>query len=131
MGIPRVLEALQANDWAQVPEEEEEEEEDEFGEFSGGGTVGGEEKEEEEGAGVELDPASLDFGFDPADMVGLRRAIWGAGGEAGEEMGDEDVEKLEQMVRKLQAVRDTSAGLPEEQRKRMAARAVGEVMKEL
>jgi hypothetical protein len=35
------------------------------------------------------------------------------------------------MMMKLQAVKDASAGLPEEQRKRMAARAVGEVMKEL
>lgn len=48
-----------------------------------------------------------------------------------EELGDEDVQKLERMMLKLQAVRDATAGLPEEQRKRMAKRAVGEVMKEM
>ena len=92
--------------------------------------------------------------------MGLRKAIWSAGREdeeafmdapgvrgegtkGGEDrkpqaekeeegaLNDEDVVKLEQMMRKLQAVRDLSSGLPEEQRKRMAARAVGEVMKEL
>lgn len=48
-----------------------------------------------------------------------------------EELDDDDVKKVEQMMRKLQAVRDMSAGLPEEQRKRVAARAVGEVMRDL
>lgn len=49
----------------------------------------------------------------------------------GDELGDDDIKKVEQMMRKLQAVRDMSAGLPEEQRKRVAARAVGEVMRDL
>ncbi|KAK1445240.1 alpha and gamma adaptin binding protein p34 [Colletotrichum cuscutae] len=48
-----------------------------------------------------------------------------------EDLDAEDVEKIEQMMRKLQAVRDLSAGLPEDQRRRMAKKAVGEVMKEL
>lgn len=34
-------------------------------------------------------------------------------------------------MRKLQAVREAGDGMPEEQRRRMAARAVGEVMKDL
>lgn len=49
----------------------------------------------------------------------------------GEDVEEDEVKKLEQMMRKLQAVRDMSAGLPEEQRKRVAARAVGEVMRDL
>jgi alpha- and gamma-adaptin-binding protein p34 len=49
----------------------------------------------------------------------------------GDEPGEEEVQKLDVMMRKLLAVRDMSAGLPEEQRRRIAARAVGEVMKEL
>lgn len=67
----------------------------------------------------------------------MRKAIWSAGQEddeeikGKEELGDEDVKQIEGMMRKLQAVRDMSAGLPEEQRKKMAAKAVGEVMKEL
>ncbi|KAK1655186.1 alpha and gamma adaptin binding protein p34-domain-containing protein [Colletotrichum phormii] len=51
--------------------------------------------------------------------------------EEKEDLDAEDVEKIEQMMRKLQAVRDLSAGLPEDQRRRMAKKAVGEVMKEL
>jgi hypothetical protein len=110
---------------------------------------GDEEGDEEEGDGGgvkdadddEFDPKSLDFGFDREDFAGLRKAIWaGIAEDDGEgskdqaeekEVGDEDVQKLERMMMKLQAVKDASAGLPEEQRKRMAARAVGEVMKEL
>jgi hypothetical protein len=132
MGVARVREALEANDW------------------SGGGMGDGDGEEDEEGGdgdGVkdedddEFDPRSLDFGFDKEDFAGLRKAIWaGIAEDDGEgskeqveekEVGDEDVQKLERMMRKLQAVKDASAGLPEEQRKRMAARAVGEVMKEL
>ncbi|KAK3901206.1 hypothetical protein C8A05DRAFT_35122 [Staphylotrichum tortipilum] len=128
VGIARVLEALEANDWSGDGGEGEGWEE---GREEGG-------KEEED---AEFDPESMGFGFDREDFVGLRKAIWGGGGDgheggAGgegkeEEFGDEDVQKLEKMMLKLQAIRDASAGLPEEQRKRMAARAVGEVMKEL
>jgi hypothetical protein len=132
MGVARVREALEANDWS-------------GGEMEGGDEEGDE--EEGDGGGVkdadddEFDPRSLDFGFDREDFAGLRKAIWaGIAEDDGEgskdqaeekEVGDEDVQKLERMMMKLQAVKDASAGLPEEQRKRMAARAVGEVMKEL
>lgn len=98
----------------------------------------------------------MDFGFDREEFEGLKKAIWearmereghgdgeqpkgdkampsGKGGEDGEdgELDDGDVQQIEQMMRKLQAVRDMSAGLPEDQRKRVAARAVGEVMRDL
>ncbi|EEY20421.1 conserved hypothetical protein [Verticillium alfalfae VaMs.102] len=128
MGIHRVLEALEANDWDQgdIPSDLE----DELGGLEDGRD----------------DPESLDFGVDRADFEGLRQAIWGLDTEPraegdGEARGsgaqaeplDEaaEVEKLESMMRKLQAVRDMSAGLPEEQRKKMAAKAVNEVMKDL
>ncbi|KAL9950020.1 hypothetical protein D7B24_001152 [Verticillium nonalfalfae] len=128
MGIHRVLEALEANDWDQgdIPSDLE----DELGGLEDGRD----------------DPESLDFGVDRADFEGLRQAIWGLdtepraegdGGARGSgaqaEPLDEaaEVEKLESMMRKLQAVRDMSAGLPEEQRKKMAAKAVNEVMKDL
>ncbi|KAK8062975.1 hypothetical protein PG997_015072 [Apiospora hydei] len=51
--------------------------------------------------------------------------------EGDDKLDEAEVQKLEGMMRKLQAVRDMSAGLPEDQRKRMAAKAVGEVMKDL
>lgn len=51
-------------------------------------------------------------------------------GEEDESLDDEDIQKMERMMAKLQAVRDTNAGLPEDQRKRAAAKAVAEVMRE-
>lgn len=99
---------------------------------------------------------SLGFGFDRGDFTGLKRAILNAGKEDDEEesmtgnepsstgqpataemppseqpANDEEVQKIEGMMLKLLAVRDLSSGLPEDQRKRMAAKAVGEVMKDL
>lgn len=101
----------------------------------------------------ELDLEDMNFGFDREDFEGLKKAIWeakmereglgdgvqpveetaeGSGtAEADKEGDDDDIQKVEQMMRKLQAVRDLSAGLPEEQRKKMAAKAVGEVMRDL
>ncbi|KAK7741922.1 hypothetical protein SLS62_010857 [Diatrype stigma] len=200
-GIPRILEALESNDWSQAPSPADgiiDDLDSEFGDFEGGLTGGGGgsgkdlhssttkgRKHGVDGNGddddsADLDPESLDFGFDREDFAGLRRAIWTAGrdddededevgnnkglvsgepsgtmrrerltegGPAGggggdgagdgdgdgddTQLDDEEVRKLERMMVKLQAVRDMSAGLPDDQRKRMAARAVGEVMKEL
>ncbi|GKT40969.1 uncharacterized protein ColSpa_01150 [Colletotrichum spaethianum] len=174
MGIPRVLEALESNDW------------DAADDLDGGpsdldsdadSTAGLPRKRrplaDGDGDGDEedfdLDPESLDFGFDKSDFEGLKKAIWnleqeqqldadvadddkdgkkdaeretsgekkakeGAGKDGDgedEELDGDEVEKIERMMRKLQAVRDMSAGLPEDQRRRMAKKAVGEVMKEL
>lgn len=161
VGIPRLLEALEANDWA-----------------SGGG-LGPLDDDDDENAGLgsdgEFDFENMDFGIDREDFEGLRKAIWeakmeredvggghdqdqdqdgsahdrdqgsrsGSGAGAGsdgatkhtagdvEDGDDDDIRKVEQMMQKLQAVRDLSAGLPEAQRKRMAAKAVGEVMRDL
>ncbi len=205
-GIPRVLEALESNDWSQALGADfglDLDPGSEFGEFEGEPLATGDKDpssllstgaspgSDREGGGgdADLDPESLDFGFDREDFAGLKRAIWtagraddededgdgdgdgddddtadhpptadggepssrgGTGGEGGsgpdkdqdrnrdgdedqddEKLDDAEVQKLERMMIKLQAVRDMSAGLPEDQRRRMAARAVGEVMKEL
>ena len=73
----------------------------------------------------------------------MKQAIWEAGqvdeGEGSdskkkgqdEDLDDEEIARMDMMMRKLQAVREAGEGMPEEQRKRMAARAVQEVMKEL
>ncbi|KAL1867081.1 hypothetical protein Daus18300_006480 [Diaporthe australafricana] len=151
MGIPRVLEALESNDWDSFATAD-----DDDLEALGDETTRGADED-----GVELNPENLDFGFDREDFEGLKKAIWEASAEresddgdqkavgskpsdlapvsaqarntddGGDELGDEDIQKVEQMMRKLQAVKDMSAGLPEDQKKRMAAKAVGEVMKEL
>lgn len=137
---------MESNDWASVPNISAEDESD-FLSLD-------KESHSNEEHDPELDPENLDFGFDREDFEGLKKAIWearmereglvdaepsrearGAGVEGVEkeddDLGDDDVKKVEQMMRKLQAVRDMSAGLPEEQRKRVAARAVGEVMRDL
>lgn len=149
MGIPRAREALEANDWAQAGNDVG----SDFGDFE---AASGEDAEpgNSHGKDTDLDPENLDFGFDRRDFEGLRHAIWSAGqyddgedatlgepnkssdgketrGAEADGLDDEDVQKLEAMMRKLQGVRDMSAGLPEEQRKRMAAKAVSEVMKDL
>ncbi|KAK3402866.1 alpha and gamma adaptin binding protein p34-domain-containing protein [Sordaria brevicollis] len=48
-----------------------------------------------------------------------------------EEIGEDDVEKIAKMMMKLQAVRDMSGSMPEEQRRKLAMKAVEEVMREL
>jgi hypothetical protein len=107
--------------------------EDEEGNKKAGGLGGGD-------AGV--DPEKLGFGFDKEDFAGLRKAILEAQGERegegesskgkeGEAVGEEDVQKMESMMRKLLAVREMTAGMPEAQRKRMAKQAVDEVMKDI
>ncbi|KAK2060591.1 hypothetical protein LY76DRAFT_644597 [Colletotrichum caudatum] len=176
MGISRVLEALESNDWNAADD------------LDGGLSDLNSDTESASGLprsrrpladgdgdeeASDFDPESLDFGFDKSDFEGLKKAIWnleqeqqpdadqadddkedeekkGAAREAlasyeteetagesrdgddeDEELDGDEVEKIERMMRKLQAVRDMSAGLPEEQRRRMAKKAVGEVMKEL
>lgn len=136
---------MEANDWSQVSAgdlgSDFEDIEDELG-------IGKDSKaNDKDKEGPDIDPESLDFGFDLEDFAGLRQAIWNAGQENDEDflngepstgtntkeedLNDEDIQKIERMMVKLQAVRDTSAGLSEEQRKKVAAKAVAEVMKEL
>ncbi|VUC21890.1 unnamed protein product [Clonostachys rosea] len=51
--------------------------------------------------------------------------------EEGGELNDDDIAKVEKMMRKLQAAREAGEGMGQDQRRRMAARAVEEVMREL
>lgn len=83
------------------------------------------------------DPESVDFGFDRDDFAGLRQAIWQQ--QTAERPGDDkddDEDKdeaavMEGMVRRLQAARLQSELLTPAQRRAMAARVVGEVMREM
>jgi len=96
VGIERIREALEANDWV-GPEDET---------FLGG--LEGDGDGSEEGFGLEA--AELE-----TEMFGLKRAIHGDGpttftseeptGLEGERGEDDEVEKLESMVRKMQAVK--------------------------
>lgn len=133
-GMARVREALEANDWEQEP--------------AAMSAIGKESSEmadegEDEGlGGGETDTSDpIGFAIESADMDGLREAILKgatAGGDGGEdsedreEEGDEKgVAKVEEMMKKLQAVREAGEGLSPAQRRKLAAQAVGEVMREL
>ncbi|KAK8242008.1 alpha and gamma adaptin binding protein p34-domain-containing protein [Phyllosticta capitalensis] len=123
VGVERVREALEANDWD--------------GEDVGAGLdsalLG-----EEDGEDGNNDEGEwhTSFAAEEAEMglelAGLKAAIVGG---AGDDDDDDDadqaaqVEELERMMSKLQGVRDTAAGMPEEQRKRFAAKAVNDLMK--
>lgn len=110
-GFARVKEALEANEWA---------------------AKGG----EEDG---ELD-CDDDFVFDEAEMTaelfGMKAALIGGDEEDEEEKeytGQRQagqVDDLNRMMGKLLAIKEQSAELPEHQRKRLAAKAVREIMEE-
>lgn len=151
VGVPRVLEALESSDWASIPigdlgppdsdnlgdasvETDEDELDFENMDF-------GFDKEDFEGlkkaiweAKMEREDLDRGGGEDKptAHEEGGGEGSGAAAANQTEEADDDDeIRKVEQMMQKLQAVRDMSAGLPEEQKKRLAARAVGEVMRDL
>ena len=107
-GVDRLWEALEANVW-------------ETGRDMGEIELGEEGGIEEEGEG---DVAGMQAGL----MAGENYD--GVGGEDGGG-SEEDVRALENMMVRLQAVRDSGADLPEQERKKMAKQAVEEVMKGL
>ena len=150
-GVERVLEALKANDWqgGAAP--------DPFGAFQDGDdffTVGADDLYDDNNDNEDNESsASLDFGYDKSDFEGLRQAIWQqqtkeVEGEDTKGIGetednkdddkkdddnkdeDEDV-VVEQLIQKLQAARMQGELLPPAQRRAMAARVVGEVMKDI
>ncbi|KAL5329154.1 hypothetical protein ACEPPN_002664 [Leptodophora sp. 'Broadleaf-Isolate-01'] len=120
MGMDRLKEALEANDW---------EGNDELGETI---DLDGLEDDSDEAG-------SIGFGLDAADKAemerelrGMKMAIYGGGNDDDEEEpSDKDVEDLQALMLKMQAVRDLGADMPEAERKRFAAKAVSDIMKKL
>jgi len=92
MGMERLKEALEANDW-------------ESNELGDALNLDDFEVDDEEGEG------SIGFGIDPAEMEmemrGMKQAIYSGHGDEtdGEEGHDEDIEQLQGMMLKMQAVR--------------------------
>lgn len=121
-GIERLKEALEANEWADAG--------DDAGALGLDGDVG----EDEFG----------DFGREEAEMTaelfGMKASLLGQDDETAEDYGEAlgadvfgenqktQVDDLDRMMSRLLAVREQSADLPEAQRKRMAAKAVRELM---
>ncbi|ELR06944.1 hypothetical protein VC83_05662 [Pseudogymnoascus destructans] len=104
VGVERVREALEANEWVGGDGRLEELEELGFGGDVGGGFEIGEE-----------------------DVEGMTRPIFGK--DEGEE--EESVEGMEALMLKMQAMRDLGADMPEAERKKFAAKAVRDLMKTL
>lgn len=131
-GIPRLLEALEANDWELVGAGGGDDGEDGlFGSFQDVRFPGS----DDDGEINFDDPESVDFGFDRDDFAGLRQAIWQQStAETADNDDEEDKDQaaiMESMVRRLQAARLQSELLTPAQRRAMAARVVGEVMREI
>ena len=114
VGLARLKEALEAHDWSLMAADGEDEDLD-FGQ-------GGEDVDVAPGA--ELGDEAL----------GLREPILAAEGqdhEQDEGAKDTQVEELESMILKMQAIKDMGADMPEAERKKFAAQAVRDVMRKL
>ncbi|KAK4691169.1 hypothetical protein P7C71_g5774, partial [Lecanoromycetidae sp. Uapishka_2] len=113
VGLERLKEALEANEW--------------------------------DGGDPDTDALSDDlglgengFGAEAAqierELMGLKMAVNSGANEDGskdpqEEVEDESVEEMERMMLKIQAIKEMGADMPEEERRRFAAKAVRDVMK--
>lgn len=119
VGVERMKEALESNDWAADDMDEDVENSledlgiDEEGEWTGG-----------------LSMEEMEMG---RELFGLKGAVNGS--ELGEGPSEEDeagqVEELEKMMAKMHAIKDLGSSMPEEERKRFAAKAVNDFMKDL
>ncbi|MCJ1317725.1 hypothetical protein MMC15_003051 [Xylographa vitiligo] len=147
-GLPRLLEALQAVEWdADVDADADVdggggewgvgsgEEVSESGEGEGEGALEGVEAYEEgamrepmllagAGAGTERRTASPE-----GEGASGGRALGDEGLDGMDGDGDGEVQALQRMMLKMQAVKELGADLPEGERRKMAARAVREVMR--
>jgi len=138
MGIDRLKEALEANDW---------EGDDLEAAIDLDGLEGDDDSDGEGSLGFGIDRDEME-----EEMKGMKQAIYGgtiSGGEVDQDEAeqDEEVEKLQAMMLKMQAVRgkflyivflvssdiapDMGSDMPEAERKRLAAKAVSEIMKSL
>ncbi|CAG8899467.1 unnamed protein product [Penicillium egyptiacum] len=132
-GMPRIKEVLETHDWSMV----------------GGGTGFNGDDDPDMDSEDDLQDHLLGLGGSRGfgdevhelerEMFGLRMAIERGGGD-GDERDDSDhdngedeidVESMEALMMRMQAIKDMSSELPEGERKRFAAKAVQDIMREL
>ncbi|KAL8968404.1 MAG: hypothetical protein Q9197_004905, partial [Variospora fuerteventurae] len=137
VGVDRLREALEAGVWW------------------GDGGVGGGGEEEEEDVDVDVDAFERELGLKGDESGGLEELVGsddcrgmrevilqqqsaemdGNTEEEEEEEetddGDVQVQEMESMMLKMQAIKDQSANMPEDKRRRFAAKAVTEVMRSI
>ncbi|KAJ5756089.1 Alpha/gamma-adaptin-binding protein p34 [Penicillium manginii] len=117
-GMPRVKEVLETHDWSAAGEDGLDE--DLEAELLGFDKEGG------SGFGMEVNELER-------EMFGLRMAIERGGGD-GESDGEEEedkVESMESLIMRMQSLRDMGAELPDSERRKFAAKAVQDIMREL
>lgn len=120
VGFERLEEALLANEWADAGMSSEEVDLDELALLA-----------ENDGNDFSRDEAEM-----TAEIFGVKAALAGDDFEpkaddfVSPSQQKDQVEDLDRMMSKLLAVKENSAGLPDAQRRRMAAQAVSELMKE-
>ncbi|KAK1253313.1 hypothetical protein MKX07_001390 [Trichoderma sp. CBMAI-0711] len=154
-GIPRVKEALESNDWEQLnggpgsefSETRSDKSDDDLANLDPESLDFGVDRSDFEGLRMaiwntgRLEPEIGDStsakqgeadGSKVSDVSAGSAAAVDKPGEAEDrDLDDEDVAKVEKMMRKLQAAREMGEGMGEAQRRRLAAKAVEEVMREL
>lgn len=102
LGVARLKEALEANDWDGADDAEGGVDVDDF-------EAGDEEVDDEGSIGFGIDPAEME-----EEMAGMKQAIYGGGAMGAddeiedEETGDREIQQLQAMMLKMQAVRGKS-----------------------
>ncbi|OQE23107.1 hypothetical protein PENSTE_c009G01240 [Penicillium steckii] len=121
-GMPRVKEVLETHDWSAASADDglEDDLEEALLGFDG-----------KRGSGFGMEVNELE-----REMLGLRMAIEKGGGDGesnGEEDGEEEdkVESMETLIMRMQSLRDMGSELPDSERRRFAAKAVQDIMREL
>ena len=86
--------------------------------------------------GIDVDTKSDDLGLEDGfgaeaaelkrEMTSLQIAVKGAKRDDG---ADEEVEELENMMLRIQAIKDMGADMPESERRKFAAKAVSDVVR--
>ncbi|KAL8873655.1 MAG: hypothetical protein Q9174_000909 [Haloplaca sp. 1 TL-2023] len=118
VGLVRLKEALEANEWD-----------------AGGEVIDGTEAAELEAElGLGNEPSSTQPGMDlEDDTTEMHEAILShdSDNEGRDAEDDSQIEELETMMLKLQAIREKGAGMSDEERKNLAAKAVRDIMKSI
>jgi hypothetical protein len=64
------------------------------------------------------------------ELFGMKGALAGFDDDEGPESGDKEVEELEVMMQKMVAIKEMGEGMEEAERKRFAAKAVNDLLKD-
>ncbi|CAN9285540.1 unnamed protein product [Alternaria sp. RS040] len=106
-GVQRVREALEAGEWESMADLDMGGDEDGFeGSFA-------------------AEEAEMNM-----ELFGMKGALAGFDDDEGPESGDKEVEELEVMMQKMVAIKEMGEGMEEAERKRFAAKAVNDLLKD-